>query len=81
MSVNINALLGSEQMLVCFANVPNLQYPMRETGLKLRVDIEKPNIVCNNITLEDAKMDKYIELVSNITKPSKNVKLTCENVF
>ena len=64
-----------------FRNVPNLRYPIRETGLKLRVDIEKPNIVCNNITLVAANIDKYIGLVCNITKPSKNVKLTCANVF
>lgn len=79
--VNINGLFGSEQTLVCFANVPNLQHQMKEAGLRLRVKIEKPNIVCKNITIGDSNIIDHVEIVCNITKPSKDFTLSCAQVF
>ena len=74
--VNINGLYGSEQTLVCFANVPNLQHQMKEAGLRLQVMVEKPNIVCSNITIEGSD----VEIMCNITKPSKGFTLSCTKV-
>ena len=80
-SVNVNGLFGSDQTLVCFANVPNLQHQMKEAGLRLHVKIEKPNIVCSNITKGGTKIAEYVEIVCNIMKPSKRFTLSCAKVF
>ena len=39
--MQFNPSLGTDQTLVCSANVPNKQFPTREAGLKLIVSIGK----------------------------------------
>ena len=78
-TVNIEASLGREQTIVCYANVPNKQFATVESGLKLLVSVVKPEIRCANISIK--KNYNRAKLTCYITVSSGPDILTCNKVF
>ena len=77
--VNVNASLGLEQILICYANVPNKQYETKEVGLKLFLQLDKSDIICTNATVKAT--ESHAKLKCNITSSEHAGILACDDLF
>ncbi|MEW8545034.1 MAG: hypothetical protein AB2693_16035, partial [Candidatus Thiodiazotropha sp.] len=77
--VNVNASLGLEQTLICYANVPNKQYATKEVGFKLLLQTDSPDIICTNSTIIET--ESRAKLKCNITTSEDAEILTCDKLF